>query len=549
MGVINYILDLGPSVMMPIIIFVLSTVFRAPLGQSIRAALTIGIGFIAINLVITLMTNTLGPAAQAMVNNLGVNLTVVDVGWPVAAAISFGTTSVVLWVFLLGIALNLLLIAVRFTKTLNVDMWNYWHFIFTAAFVYVITGNLLIALVLSLLTMVIVLKLADVSAPVIQDYYGMPGVSLPHTETISWTPVGWTLNKLIDRVPRLNRLHADPGTIQERYGVVGEPMIVGTVLGLLIAVLAYYPGLDDSPGETFGQILTTAITLGAVLLVLPRMVAILMEGLIPLSEAAQEFIQRRFPGRQLYIGLDAAVVIGFANNMTVALIMVPITILLAILLSVVGLNQMLPFTDLAVLPFLMIWANTWSRGNIVRGVIIGTVFMTAMLSIATFLAPMTTELARGANFDIPEGAVQISSIDSGAHLVPFLLNFPFGLGEISGYGAAFLIWSFVIVIATLVCYAAYFVYVRRGGVPGMDDKHLYVTEEEEDEEEYEEVVEEEPVDEVPATVPPVQASTAEDPAPEGSAPDRREPARGRADASAAEQPAGGGPAADPDRPR
>ncbi|QBD83436.1 PTS galactitol transporter subunit IIC [Ktedonosporobacter rubrisoli] len=478
MGVIQYILDLGPSVMMPIIVFILCMVFRMPFNRSIRSAIIIGIGFIAINLVIGLMSSTLGPATKAMVENTGVHLDVVDVGWPVAAAISFGTVSVVPWIFVLGIILNLILIVVRFTKTLDVDMWNYWHFIFTAAFVYVITNNLLIAIALSLITELIVLKLADLTAPITQDYYGLPGISLPHTETVDLAPIGWTLNKLIDRVPGLNKLHADTGTIQERFGVVGEPMIVGLVLGLLIGILAYYPGLGTNFGEAFGHILTTAISLGAVMLVLPRMVAILMEGLVPLSEGAQTFISERFPGRELYIGLDAAIVVGFANNMTVALIMVPITLVLAIGMSFLGLNRMLPFTDLAVLPFTVIWANTWSRGNVVRGVIIATIYMTGILSIATFLAPMTLELAKGAHFTIPQGASAISSIDSGSHILPFILVFGFSLNQLGANGPVFLIWTALWVVFTIVCYVLFFNYARNH-VPGMDDKHLYVKEEDE----------------------------------------------------------------------
>jgi PTS system galactitol-specific IIC component len=477
LGVINYVLSLGPSVVMPLIIFVLCMVFRMPFGRSVRAALTIGIGFVAINLVIALLVNTLGPAAQAMVKNIGVKLDVLDVGWPVAAAISFGTTSVVPWVFVLGIAMNLVLIVVRFTKTLDVDMWNYWHFIFTAAFVSVITGNLFIALVLALITELIVLKLADLAAPVVQDYYGIPGISLPHTETISWTPVGWTLNKVLDRIPGINKLHADTGTIQERFGVVGEPMIIGTVLGLIIGILAFFPAFSTDAGGAIKNILVTAISLGAVMLVLPRMVAILMEGLIPLSEGAQTFISERFPGRELYIGLDAAIVIGFPNNMTVALIMVPITIVLAIILSFVGLNRVLPFTDLAVLPFLMIWANTWSRGNVIRGVIIGTIFMTGILSIGTFLAPMTVVLAKGAHFAIPAGAIQISSLDSGAHLLPFILVFGFAFSTVVGLGPIFVAWASLWVLFSVVCYIIYFNYCR-SHVPGMDDKALYVIEEE-----------------------------------------------------------------------
>jgi len=471
--VVQYILDLGPSVMLPLIIFILCMVFRMRVGRAIRSALTVGVGFIAINLAIGLLVNTLAPASQAMVKNLGVNLPILDVGWPVAAAISFGTTSVVPWVFVLGILLNLVLIAVRFTKTLNVDMWNYWHFVFTAAFVMVMTKNLFLGVVVALLTMVIVLKLADFSAPVIQDYYGIPGISIPHTDTVTWSPVGWTLNKILDRIPGVRHLHASPGQLQEKYGIIAEPMITGTALGFIIALLAFYPEFSSDPGGAFKKILTTSITLGAVMLVLPRMVGILMEGLIPLSDAAKEFIQRRFPDRDLYIGLDAAILVGFPNNLTVGIILIPITLMLAVGMSLLGLNQMLPFTDLAVLPFFAVWATTWSRGNILRGTIIGSFFVATMLTIATFLAPATTQLAHAANFAIPAGTAQISSLDSGAHLAPFLIAFGFVFEQARQYGAAFMVWSIFLVCFCVASYIAYFVYIARGHIPGMDDKALY----------------------------------------------------------------------------
>src|SRR3954468_16304622 len=210
MSVVNYVVDLGPSLMMPIIILAMALFFRIPFGRAIRAALTIGIGFIAINLVIGLLVNTLSPATQAMVDNLGINLDVLDVGWPSAATISFATTAVVPWVFVLGIALNVALIAIGYTKTLDIDLWNYWHFIFGAAFVYVITGSLIISILIALLTMVVVLKLADATAPVVQDYFELPDVSLPHTETVAWAPVGWVIDRWLDRLPGLNKLHADP---------------------------------------------------------------------------------------------------------------------------------------------------------------------------------------------------------------------------------------------------------------------------------------------------------------------------------------------------
>lgn len=490
MDVINYIVDLGPQVMMPLIILAMALFFRIPFGRAVRAALTIGIGFIAINLVIGLLVQTLSPATEAMVNNLGIQLDVVDVGWPSAATISFATTSVVPWVFALGILLNVGLIAVGWTKTLDIDLWNYWHFIFGAAFVYVITDSLLISLLVALLTMVVILKLADATAPVVQDYFELQGVSLPHTETVAWAPVAWVVNKGLDRVPGLNRLSADPDTIRRRYGIIGEPLLVGVVLGGLIGLLGFGPGLfGDDPGGAFSQILTTAISLGAVMLVLPRMVRILMEGLNPVSRGARTWLNRRFPGRDLYIGLDAALAVGQPAVVATALLLIPVVIALAVLLSLVGMNRMLPFTDLATLPFFSIWAVAWSRGNIVRGVITGAVFMFAFLVIGTFLAPATTDIARGAAFDIPENAALISSLDGGGHVVPWLLALPFLGGAIANLTAPMLLASAIVVVGVVSCYVAFFL---RFGLRRPEDpiRAEYVGEEETQEEAAEETAEE-----------------------------------------------------------
>lgn len=458
MSVINYIVQLGPSLMMPIIIFIMAMFFRIPLGRAVRASLTIGIGFVAINLVIGLLVDTLSPATEAMVNNLGVNLDVLDIGWPSAASVSFASTAVVPWVFGLGILLNVGLIAVGWTKTLDIDLWNYWHFIFGAAFVYVITDNLIVAIFVALLTQTAILKLADATAPVVQDYFELPGVSLPHTETVAWAPISWVINKGLDRVPGLSHLHADQDTIRQKYGVIGEPLMVGVVLGAVIGLLGFGPSLfGDAPGDALQDILTTAIGMGAVMLVLPRMVRILMEGLNPVSRGARTWLNRRFPGRDLYIGLDAALAVGHPAVIATALLLVPVVIALAILLSFLGVNRMLPFTDLATLPFFSVWAVAWHRGNIVRGVITGAVFMCAFLIIGTFLAPATTEITRNADPSlIPPDALQVSSLDGGGHLVPWIFALPFLGNTISNLSAPVFIACALIVVGAIACYVAFF---------------------------------------------------------------------------------------------
>lgn len=407
-NVVQYVLDLGPSIMLPIIMLIFGLLLRQGFSKSFRSALTIGIGFIGVNLVIGLLTQALGPATKAMVESLGLNLDILDVGWPIGAAISFGTPVAPLMIPLVLI-LNVILLSTNFTKTLNIDIWNFWHLIFAASITYYTYNNMWLALLVGLIVSMITLKLADWTAPAVEHHFGLKGVTLPHAETVNFAPLMYASNRILDKVPGINKIHLDSETLTKRFGVFGEPIFMGVVLGFLIGILGGY----DLKG-----ILTLGVQMSAVLIIMPKMVALLMEGLIPISEGARDLINRKYPGKNVYIGLDAALVIGNSSNMAVALLMVPITILLAVILPY---NGMLPFADLSVLPFTVIWAVAAARGNIIRGLInaIFTVFI--VLFIATNIADVVSTMGRAVGFDFPEGANLISGIDVGSHILPWII--------------------------------------------------------------------------------------------------------------------------------
>jgi len=143
-----------------------------------------------------------------------------------------------------------------------------------------------------------------------------------------------------------------------------------------------------------------------------------MEGLMPLSEDAKEFMNKRFPGKEVYIGMDAAIATGSPMVISSALIMIPITLLLSLILP--G-NKVMPLVDFSTIPFFMIWPVVASKGNLVRALISGTLMMICILYIATDLAPTVTAIAKSVNFAFPEGATYVSSLDIGAHLVPYII--------------------------------------------------------------------------------------------------------------------------------
>lgn len=428
---VRYILDLGPSVMMPIILALFGLALRQGISRSIRAGLTVGVGFVGIGLVVKLLVDTVGPQAQAFSTAVGLRLDVLDVGWPVGAAASFASP-IALVLIPVVFLLNMGMLATRLTRTVDVDLWNYWHFIYTGALVETITGSRASGILAACVTAALILKLADWTAPAVEHHFGLKGVSLPHTETVNWAPLMYALERLEMRLPGLNRINIDPESIRRRLGLLGEPITMGAILGLLLGSLGRVPALRQTGdwGAFVKGTLVLAVTMSAVLVLLPRMVAVLMEGLIPIAEGARELIRKHFPGENLYIGLDAAVVIAHPSGMAVALLLVPISLALAMVLP--G-NRMLPFADLAVLVFYIIWAVAASRGNIFRGLLNGLLVVIAILYIGSDLAGPTTSMARGAGF-IPQvsGAgqyVEWSGIALGSHVLPWILLRLFDVGS------------------------------------------------------------------------------------------------------------------------
>lgn len=402
LSVFQYISDLGATVMMPIIICIMGCILGAGFGKSLRAGLTVGIGFIGLNLVTGLMGNNLAPAVSAMAERFGLSLSVIDVGWPAAAQIAFASTvgNVIIPVCLI---VNIVMLLTNTTQTVDVDIWDYWHFAFTGALVAIVTGSQIFGVIAAILNMVIIMVLGDWTAKGVEETLGLPGVSLPHGFTTAYAPIAMAVDWVLDKIPGVNKISFDIEKMQKKFGVFGEPILVGTVLGIIIGIVA---------GYKIPAILSLGINLGAVLVLIPKMAALLMEGLLPVSDAASEFIEKKFSNRgKIYIGLDSAVGVGHPMTLSVALVLVPITVFLAVLLP--G-NKVMPFADLAVIPWMFVLITPVVKGNGFRALIIGIVVLTAGLYIATDLSPLITSAAINAGFDMGS-ATAISSICDGAN--------------------------------------------------------------------------------------------------------------------------------------
>lgn len=400
-------LGLGATVILPVAIFLLGLFFGQKPGKAFRSGLTIGVAFVGIFLVIDLLTLNLGPAAQGMVDRLGVELNVIDVGWPATSSIAWASV-VAAFIIPLGLVVNVVMLLTKTTKVMNVDIWNYWHYTFMAAVVYAISGSIIQGLIAAVLFQIVCLKIADWTTPMVRDFYEMPGVSVATGSTVSYAPFIF-LVKGLQKIPGINKLNADSESIQKRFGVFGDSMVIGLVLGAAIGALA---------GYDIGEIINIGMSMAAVMILMPRMVKILMEGLMPVSESARNWLNKKFGDSDITIGLDAAVLLGHPSVIATALILTPITVLIAVILP--G-NNVLPFGDLATIPFVIAFIVGAARGNIIHSVIVGTIMIALSLYMATDIAPVFTQMAVDANINMPEGSASVSSIDQGGNLINWVI--------------------------------------------------------------------------------------------------------------------------------
>lgn len=398
---VQFVLGLGATVMLPLFLFVLALFFRVKPAKALRSALTVGVGFVGINAVMTILSDNVGPAAKVMVQHIGLNLPHADLGWPALSAITWGLP-IAPFVIIMTIVINVIMLALKWTKTVDVDLWNYWHFALAGTLVYYVTNNFWLGILAAAVITVIVFKMADWAAPLGEKYFGLEGISLPTVSSITFWPIGLLGNWIIDHIPGLNKIHINPETIQKRFGIMGEPLMIGTILGVLLGILAGY----DVKG-----ILNIGVNLGAVMFILPRMVRILMEGLMPISDAVKGWLNKHVKNSgQLYIGLDIAVAIGNPAVISTGLILTPIAVGLAFILPGNGTMPLADLANLAVFASMIVLAT---KGDVFRSILIGIPCLIGDLYFSTFLAGTITKMARNVNYAGAKSASVTSFLDGG----------------------------------------------------------------------------------------------------------------------------------------
>ncbi|MBG9978884.1 PTS galactitol transporter subunit IIC [Facklamia tabacinasalis] len=400
----NFFISLGGSAMMFIIITVLSLFFGVSFSKALEGGLRMAIALTGMGAVISLLTSSFGPALNAFVASTGVNLSITDLGWAPLAVITWGSVYTLYFAFICIIT-NLVMLFLKVTNTLNVDLFNVWNLSVLGLLVNYYSGdNIFVTSIFVVFIYALMLFNADAIKPTINELldYDEDNITTTAHPSLLVAPLAMILNKFIDRfIPFIDKFDFDAETLNKKIGFWGSKFAIGVYLGVFIGVL----GQQSVP-----EIFTLAFTAGVALELFGLVGGWFGPAIEPLSDGISTMMSKSLRGRKLLVAIDWPILASRAEIWAVANILAPILLLIAMVLP--G-NQVLPLGGI-ILTVLTPALLLVTKGKVIRMTLIGTVLIPLFLWAATLIASFLTEtsIAMGT---FPEGLSNgqlFSSVDS-----------------------------------------------------------------------------------------------------------------------------------------
>lgn len=381
MNIVQGILGMGAAAMLPIMITILGVVFRMKFGEALRAGLLVGIGFTGLGLVINKLMETIQPAIDYYAAQ-GSGFTTIDLGWATVGAASW----TVPWAALLvpiAFALNIIAIRLKLTHVMNVDLWNFIHFLIPGALATALFNSPALGLIVAIILSIVAWKGSEYLEKDWQEQYGLDGTTCSTASYVMLYPITKVLDRIYDFIPGLNNVHIDVSELSGKLGVFGETSFMGCIVGLFLGLLTRQP---------LTGIVPMMIGFATVLVLIPRMVAVMMEGLTPIGNAANAFMSNWLGGdEELTIGMDVCLGLGDPNCIVATAIFLPVTILLAFVLP--G-QQFFPLGMLSGVCYTTVIPTMTHRGNFLR-ICLSMLIMTIFFEwAANYFTPEATAMMR-----------------------------------------------------------------------------------------------------------------------------------------------------------
>lgn len=395
---INHIFqNFGATVVVPIMIFIVALCLRVSLKTAMMSAFYAGVGLTGFSWIISAFTPIVTKIIKQMVNNTGIHLPIVDIGWQAGSLATFGST-VGLSFFVFGLILELVLFAIGWTKIfMPSNLWNNFGFMVWGTLAYYVTHNFWLSLGLSFFMLLYTLALAETQADRWSNYFGVKNASVSSLHNMEQAVPAIILDPLWNLLG-FNKVKMTPETFKAKLGVFGEPTTLGAILGVIIGVLGNLKSLNTL--AAWGQILSFAIALSAVMTIFPLVTDVFSKAFAPLAE--------EIDNKRWFLAVDDGVGYGEPATIIAGIILIPIMVLIAFILP--G-NKTLPVVDLISIPFMIESIVAITRGNILKVICNGVIWFSLGLYASSWLGSVYTGATSHYGVAIPAGIVLITSFN------------------------------------------------------------------------------------------------------------------------------------------
>ena len=399
----NSFIGLGGAAMMFIVLTILAIAFKAPIPKAIEGGLRMAVALTGMSAIISLLTEAFGPALNNFVSSTGIALSITDLGWAPLAVITWGSIYTLYFAFIC-IVLNILMLIMKATETLNVDLFNIWNISIIGLLINYYSKNIVLTSFFVLFIYVMMLLNADAMKPAINKLLDYDDVNITTTAHPSFliAPFAMIINRLIDIfLPFIDKYDFDAETLNKKIGFWGSKFAIGYYLGVFIGILGK---------QSVAEIFSLAFTGGVALELFGLVGGWFGPAIEPLSNGVQKMMGKRLRGRKLLIAIDWPIVASRAEVWAVVNILAPILLIVAMVLP--G-NKVMPLGGIlmtVLTPALLIVTG----GRVIRMTLIGTILIPIYLWSATMVASFITSASIAMN-NFPAGLDKgqlFTSIDS-----------------------------------------------------------------------------------------------------------------------------------------
>ena len=377
------LIDLGSAPMMLILLTLFALIMGVKFSKALEGGIKLAVALTGMGMVINILTSAFSKSLQAFVANTGIELSITDVGWAPLATITWGSPYTLFFLLILVI-INMAMLALNKTNTLDVDIFNFWHPALLGIIILYFSKNLFIATLFVVFIGVLKFINSDLMKPTFNDLLNMPEQNPTTTTHLNFmlNPIIMLFDTIFDKFfYKLDKYDFNAAELNKKIEFWGSKFAIGSYLGVFVGLLGQQP---------LTEIFTLAFT-GAVSLELFSIVGSwFISAVEPLSQGITNFMAKRFPGRKLFIGIDWPFLGARAEMWATANILAPVLLIMSLFLP--G-NAILPLAGIIAIgltPALLVVC----RGKMLRMIIIGVFMLPIFLWSGTMIAPLITETAQ-----------------------------------------------------------------------------------------------------------------------------------------------------------